>query len=73
MSKHQYLRWECLKLSGLPESIENLELEGTVLKLLKKLDVKIDFSSIEYCHWLLSKEPKRVIDKDQKIGKTISK
>ena len=73
VSKHQYLRWECLKLSGLPESIENLELEGTVLKLLKKLDVKIDFSSIEYCHWLLSKEPKRVIDKDQKIGKTISK
>ena len=73
VSKYQYSRWKCLEPSGLPESIENLELEDTALKLLKKLDVKIDFSSIEYCHWLLSKEPKRFIDKDQKIGKTISK
>ena len=59
-SNCQYSRRECLELSGLPESMENSELEGTALQLFKKLHVKIDSSNIEDCHWLLSKGSKRV-------------
>ena len=59
-SNCQYSTRECLELSGLPESIENSELEDTVLQLLKKLDVEID-SNIEDCHWLPSKGPKSAI------------
>ena len=42
-----------------PESNENLELEDTALKLLKKLDLETDFSNIEDCRWFPSKGPKR--------------
>ena len=60
-SNCQYSRRECLELSGLPESIENSELEDTALQLFKKLDVEVDSSNIEDCQWLPSKGPKRVI------------
>ena len=43
--------------------MDNLELEDKALKLFKKQDVEIDSSSIEDCHWLPSKTPKRVIVK----------
>ena len=59
----QYFRRECLELSSLPESMQNSELEDTALQLLKKLDVEIDSSNIEDCHWLPSKGPKRVVVK----------
>ena len=49
-SNCQYSRRECFKLSGLPESIENSELEDTALQLFKKLDVEVDSSNIEDCH-----------------------
>ena len=62
-SNCQCSRRECLELSGLPESIENSELEDTALQLFKKLDVEVDSSNIEGCHWLPSKRPKRVIVK----------
>ena len=62
-SNCQYSRRECLELSGLPESIENSELEDTALQLFKKLDVEVDSSKSEDCHWLPSKGPKRVIVK----------
>ena len=54
----QYPRQKCLELSIFLESIENSELEDTALQLFKKLDVEIDSSNIEDCHWLPSKGPK---------------
>ena len=60
-SNCQYSRRECWELSGLPESIENSELEDTALQLFKKLDVEVGSSNIEDCNWLPSKGPKRVI------------
>ena len=36
------------------------ELGNITLKLFKELDVKIDFSNTENCHWLPGKGPKRV-------------
>ena len=58
-SNCQYSRLECLEISGLPGSMENSELEHTALKLFKNLDVEIDSSNIEDCHWLPSKGPKK--------------
>ena len=66
MSNCQYSRRECLELSGLPESIDNSELEGKALRLFKKLDVEVGSSNIEGCHWLPSKRPKGVIVKFSK-------
>ena len=37
----QYFRRECLKTSGVPESVTNNDLEGKVLKLLEKNDVEV--------------------------------
>ena len=55
--------------------MEQSELEDTALRLFKKLDVKIDSSNIEDCHWLPSKGPKRVFVKffKQKDANSIRK
>ena len=55
----QYSRRECLELSGIPETIENKDLEGTLLGIFEKLDVMVDPSNVEDCHWIKSsKGPK---------------
>ena len=46
-SNSQYSRRECLELSGIPETIENKDLEATVLGIFKKLDVMVDPSNVE--------------------------
>ena len=56
----QYSRLDCLELSGIPETIENKDLEGTVLEIFEKLDVIVDLSNVEDCHWIKSnKGPKK--------------
>ena len=63
-SNSQYSRRECLELSGIPETIENKDLEGTVLGIFEKLDVMVDPSNVEDCHWIKSsKGAKKVIAK----------
>ena len=63
-SNSQYSRRECLELSGIPEAIENKDLEGTVLGIFEKLDVMLDPSNIEDCHSIKpSKGAKTVIVK----------
>ena len=60
----QYSRRECLELSGIPETIENKNLEGTVLGIFEKLDVMVDPGNVEDCHWIkFSKGAKKVIVK----------
>ena len=49
-SNSQYSRRECLEHSGIPETIENKDLEGTMLGIFEKLDVMVDPSNIEDCH-----------------------
>ena len=44
-SNSQYSRRECLELSGIPETIENKDLEGTVLSIFEKLDETVDPSN----------------------------
>ena len=63
-SNSHYSRRECLELSGIPETFENKDLEGTVLSIFEKLDVMVDPSSAEDCHWINpSKGGKKVIVK----------
>ena len=63
-SNSQYSRWECIVPSGIPETIENKDLEGIVLSIFKKLDAMVDPSNVEDCYWIKSsKGPKKVIVK----------
>ena len=44
--------------------MENKDLERTVLSIFEKLDVMVDPSNVEDCHWIKSsKDPKKVIVK----------
>ena len=55
---------ECLELSGILEKIENKVLDRTVLGIFKKLEVMMDPSNAENCHWTkCSKGSKKVIKK----------
>ena len=49
-SNAQYYRQETLEISGVPENIDDDELEGKVLTVLSKLDVNIDPTNVEGCH-----------------------
>ena len=49
-SNAQYYRRETLEISGVPENIDDDELEGKVLTVLSKLDVNIDPTNVEGCH-----------------------
>ena len=60
---NQYYRRECLENTGVPDSVSNDDLEETTIKIFDKLDVAIDPSNIEDCHWLKSNGPKKVIIK----------
>ena len=60
---NQYSRRECLEITGVPDSVSNDDLEETIIKIFDKLNVAIDPSNIEDCHWLKSNGPKKVIIK----------
>ena len=72
-SNAQYLRWKTLETSGIPENIDDGELEGKVLTVLSKLDVNIDPANVEACHCLKSNnkgkrailQPSRQKDSDE--------
>ena len=66
-SNSQYSRRECLELTGIPETNDNNALESIVLKVFEKLEVNVDPSNVEDCHWISSKNgPKQVIVKVSK-------
>ena len=63
-SNSRYSRRECLELTGISETRDNNALEITVLKIFERLEVKVDPSNVEDCHWISSKNGlKRVIVK----------
>ena len=53
-SNSQYSRREYLECSGIPETVENKDLEGIVLGIFEKLDVMLDPSNLEDCHCIRS-------------------
>ena len=58
-SNSQYSRRECLEISGFPESLKNEDLEQTVLKVFEELNVVVDPSDVEDCHWVASRTSKK--------------
>ena len=50
----QYSRRECIEISGIPQSIEQIDLERTVLNVFDKIDVTVDPQNIQACHRLKS-------------------
>ena len=60
---NQYSRSECLEITGVPDSVSNVDLEKTTIKIFDKLDVAIDPLNIEDGHWLKSNWRKKVIIK----------
>ena len=51
-ASNQYSRRKCLDISGIPENIENEDLENLTLQLLEKIDISVDPENIEDCHWV---------------------
>ena len=58
-SNSQYSRRECLEINGFPESLKNEDLEQTVLKVFEELNVVVDPSDVEDCHWVASRTSKK--------------
>ena len=52
-----------MEITGVPDSISNDDLEEISIKIFDKLDMAIDPSNIEDCHWLKSNRRKKVIIK----------
>ena len=46
----QYSRRECIEISRIPQSIEQKDLEKTVLNVFDKIDAPVDLQNIEACH-----------------------
>ena len=42
LSNSQYSRRECLEVTGIPDSTESKDLEQTLLKVFKKLEVIVE-------------------------------
>ena len=51
----QYSRRECLEVVAIPREVEQKDLEGKMLSLLKKIDCKTDPDNIKDCHRLSKK------------------
>ena len=50
----QYSTRECIEISGIPQSIEQIDLERTLLNVFDKIDAPVDPQNIEACHRLKS-------------------
>ena len=63
-ANEQYSRRECLEISGIPESIQDDDLEDCVTKILNECNTPVDPANIEGCHRLKPKaRPNKVIIK----------
>ena len=51
-ANEQYSRRECLKISGIPESVSDNALEDKIQGVLRGIDVEVDTENIELCHRL---------------------
>ena len=54
LENEQYSRRECIQISGIPQSIEQIDLARTVLNVFDKIDALVDPQNIEACHRLKS-------------------
>lgn len=59
-SNEQYSRKECIEVAGIPSNIAHEDLEGTIIKLLAKINCHVSVKEIEACH-RISKKTDNVI------------
>ena len=52
LANNQYSRRECLEISGIPENIENKDLENLTLQIFEQIDISVDPENVEDCHWV---------------------
>ena len=57
----QYSRRECLKIVGIPRSVDDNSLEEKVIQVFKKVGCNIDFSNIEVCHCIIRRNDRVVV------------
>ena len=62
-SNSQYFRRECLEITGLPDSLNNENLEEKTQMIFEELEVIVDSSKVEDCHWLPGNRNNRFIIK----------
>ena len=63
-ANEQYSRRECLQKSGIPDSIPNNNLEGTVPKIFSETGVTVNSRDVEACHRLNQKaNPEKLVIK----------
>ena len=60
-SNSQYSRRESQEITGLPDDINNEDLEEKARMIFEKLNVTADSSNVEDCHWLPGNQNKRFI------------
>ena len=51
-ANNQYSTREYLEISGIPDNIENKDLENLTLKIFGKIDISVDPENVEDCHWV---------------------
>ena len=51
-SNSQCSRRECLETTGIPDNIKNDDLEEKALMIFENLELIIDSSNVDDCHWL---------------------
>ena len=57
----QYSRRECLEVVGIPDSVQNNELEDKVLTIFKKIGSEVSPRDIEACHRLKKDNDKVIV------------
>ena len=54
LENEQYSRRECTEISGIPQSIQQIDLQRTLLNVFDKIDASVELQNIEACHRLKS-------------------
>ena len=62
-ANNQYSRRECLEISGIPENIENKDLQNLTLQIFEKIHISVDPENVEDCHCVKTQRSKKVIIK----------
>ena len=52
----QYSMRECMEISGISQSIKQIDLDWAVLNVFDKIDAPVDLQNIEACHRLKSND-----------------
>ena len=57
----QYSRRECLKIVGIPRSVDDNSLEEKVIQVFEKVGCNIDSSNIEECHCITKRNDRAIV------------